>query len=77
VERPKEGFVLPVFDWMFSQMKNYNTSLLSSKRLRKHGLFKQDRIDKLLLNYHSGHKADAGKIWNLMMFQAWWEQYFG
>ncbi len=75
--RPKEGFVLPVFDWMAEQLKNYSFEVLSEKRLKRHGLLDNDTVSRILYSYHSGNRNNAGKIWNLMMFQIWWERYFG
>lgn len=76
-KRPKEGFVLPIFDWMAGKLKSYSMDVLSDKRLSKHGLLDKERIKDILERYYSGDKNNAAKIWNLMMFQVWWERYFG
>lgn len=75
--RPKEGFVLPVFDWMMGNLKAYSLELLSADHLSRHHLFNQEAIKKMLDRYYAGEKQLAGRVWNVMMFQAWWEQYFG
>jgi asparagine synthase (glutamine-hydrolysing) len=77
IKRPKEGFVLPVFDWMVEDLKDYSSNVLSECRLKKHNLLNPDAVKSLLHNYYSGNKKDVGKIWNLMMFQLWWEKFFG
>ncbi len=76
-KRPKEGFVLPIFDWMVEKLKDYSTDVLSEERLRKHNLLNIDAAKNILRTYYSGDKALAVKVWNLMMFQVWWEKYFG
>lgn len=75
-KRPKEGFVLPVFDWMVERLKSYSNDVLSEKRLEKHGLLNTSEVRNILQSYHSGDKTQAGRVWNLMMFQIWWEKYF-
>lgn len=75
--RPKEGFVLPVFDWMAGQLKNYTINTLSKKNLKKHGLLNVNAVQDIMQDYYSGNNRNAGKVWNLMMFQVWWERYFG
>lgn len=75
-KRPKEGFVLPVFDWMVENLKDYSMDMLSRKRLEKHGLFSTDAVEDILKGYYSGISNNAAKVWNLMMFQVWWEKYF-
>jgi asparagine synthase (glutamine-hydrolysing) len=75
--RPKEGFVLPIFDWMVEKLKDYSVGVLSEKRVRKHNLLNPSKVKDILQNYYSGNRENAGKVWNLMMFQVWWERYFG
>jgi asparagine synthase (glutamine-hydrolysing) len=75
--RPKEGFVLPIFDWMVEKLKDYSVDVLSERRLKKHQLLNTKVVKNILDDYYSGNKSVAGKVWNLMMFQVWWERYFG
>jgi len=75
--RPKEGFVLPIFDWMVDRLKDYSRDMLSPARIGRHGLLNRDATKKLIDGYYAGNKSLAAKIWNLMMFQVWWEAYFG
>jgi asparagine synthase (glutamine-hydrolysing) len=77
-KRPKEGFVLPIYDWLQSkQLKGACESLLSKSSLDKHGLLNVEEVNRITVEFFSGKKALAGKVWNLMMFQVWWERYFG
>lgn len=76
-KRPKEGFVLPIFDWMAEELKDYCTETLSVSRLKKHNLLQADSVNQIVQGYYSGDKSKVGRVWNLMMFQVWWEEYFG
>jgi asparagine synthase (glutamine-hydrolysing) len=76
-ERPKEGFVLPVFDWMVDKLKPYSLDTLSEDRLKGHDFFDRHYVKYILDDYYAGKKSNAVKVWNLMMFQLWWERYFG
>ncbi len=76
-KRPKEGFVLPIFDWMIEKLRNYSMDVLSENRLRKHNLLNISTVKDIVRSYYSGNRNDAAKVWNLMMFQLWWEKYFG
>lgn len=75
--RPKEGFVLPIFDWMVDQMKDYCCDVLSRKRLERADLLRPEVVLSLQEAYYGGQRSFAGKIWNLVMLQIWWETYFG
>jgi asparagine synthase (glutamine-hydrolysing) len=77
VERPKEGFVLPIFDWMVDKLRDYSFDILSNKRVNSHHFFNREAVQEILKDYHAGKKSNATKVWNLMMFQVWWEKYFG
>ncbi|MFZ3091847.1 MAG: asparagine synthase (glutamine-hydrolyzing) [Nitrospirota bacterium] len=77
IKRPKEGFVLPVFDWMVEKLKDFCLDVLSEKRLRRHGFLNTDAVKDMLGKYYSGDRGSAARVWNLMMFQIWWERYFG
>lgn len=76
-KRPKEGFVLPIFDWMVKKLKDYSLDVLSEKRLKRHNLLNIDEVKGILQGYYSGEVKNAARVWNLMMFQIWWEKYFG
>ncbi len=76
-QRPKEGFVLPIFVWMVDKLRNYSFDVLSKKRMNSHHFFNEEAVQEILKDYHAGNKGNAAKVWNLMMFQLWWERYFG
>ena len=75
--RPKEGFVLPIFEWMTEKIRDYSVEVLSEKRLNAHRFFDVQVVQGILQEYYAGNKSYAAKVWNLMMFQIWWERYFG
>lgn len=77
IERPKEGFVLPIDEWLVADMRPFVEDLLSPTRLGRHGLVRPERV-RLVLDEHYARKANHGaRIWNLIMFQSWWERYVG
>lgn len=76
-KRPKEGFVLPIFDWMVDKLKDYSLDVLSATRIGRHGFFNEEKVRHLVNDYYSGNRSCAAKVWNLMMFQVWWGEYFG
>ena len=81
VNRPKEGFVLPVNTWLLKDLKPKVEEILSPQKLRHHGLFNENRIKIIIFEFFlnrqmNGAQIGGAKIWNLMMFQLWWEKYF-
>jgi asparagine synthase (glutamine-hydrolysing) len=62
---------------MVEKLRGYTLDILSKEKLRRHGLLNQNVVNSLVQAYHSGERRQAGRVWNLMMFQVWWERYFG
>jgi len=57
-------------------LKDYSTDVLSEARIARHGFFNGDVVRSLTGAYYAGNRSNVVKVWNLMMFQVWWEQYF-
>jgi asparagine synthase (glutamine-hydrolysing) len=77
LERPKEGFVLPKNTWLREGMAITLQSVLSKERLAIHGYFSQNYIDSLIARFFGGDDTLTFKIWTLIIFQIWYENYLG
>jgi asparagine synthase (glutamine-hydrolysing) len=73
--RPKEGFIMPVNEWLIGSLKGYVQATLAPKRLARHGLFRAGAIQQILDAHYSGTVNRGSQIWNLLMLQLWWEEY--
>ena len=73
--RPKEGFIMPVNEWLIGSLKDYVQATLAPKRLATHGLFRAGAIEQMLEAHYSGAANCGNQIWNLLMLQLWWEAY--
>lgn len=76
IERPKEGFVLPIDYWLLNDLREWVKSFLQPNRLVRHGLLRQDKVNALLDAHYAGTANHGPRIWNLVMFQRWWEKYY-
>ena len=76
IYRAKEGFILPADRWILGGLRDYINDVLAPERLRRHGFLDQEYVDRLLQEHSLGHKDHIYKIWTLLMFQTWYEQYF-
>jgi asparagine synthase (glutamine-hydrolysing) len=77
VSRPKEGFVMPVTDWLFNQLEDYVRQTLSPSRLSKHALFDADRVQALVDELYRGQHdyRFVNKVLALVVFQEWHDMY--
>jgi asparagine synthase (glutamine-hydrolysing) len=75
--RPKEGFIMPINEWLVESLKSYVADTLAPERLARHGLFRPEAIRQILQTHYSGAANRGNQIWNLLMLQLWWERYVG
>ncbi|MDD5433084.1 MAG: asparagine synthase (glutamine-hydrolyzing) [Candidatus Pacebacteria bacterium] len=76
VERPKQGFAIPMDKWLKNDLKYLLEKYLSEERLREQGIFDEMYIKESLSKYLSGKSDSAYKFWFLLVFQMWYEKYF-
>jgi asparagine synthase (glutamine-hydrolysing) len=77
VFRKKEGFVMPVADWLLAELRDYVHQTLSAERLGKHGFFDARRVQDLVDGFYRGGPSHtyANKVLALIVFQEWYELY--
>jgi asparagine synthase (glutamine-hydrolysing) len=71
VYRPKEGFSIPIKNWLKSRLRSLMEELLNLKDIRQEGLFNSYSIEKLKQEHLSGAANHSHILWSLMVFQAW------
>ena len=73
VDRPKEGFVLPINDWQRNVLREVIEQTLSPDRLAVHGFFQSKEVSRLVGCYYAGQTDLQYKVWALFSFQMWYE----
>ena len=78
IDRPKEGFLMPVTQWFQNDLEGYVRTTLSPAALDRHGLFRHEAVSALVDRlYHSGSDYhDVNRVMSLVMFQEWHSLYF-
>lgn len=75
--RDKQGFSIPIKNWIRCELKSMMTDLLEPSRIRNQGLFDPDTIQKLMDAHLKGEENHSHRLWALMMFQQWHDLYAG
>lgn len=75
IDRPKEGFVLPVNQWLQGWLFDYAKAALAPSELAHHGLFNAAEVGSLLDRFQGGQANLANKILSLLAFQIWYDIY--
>jgi asparagine synthase (glutamine-hydrolysing) len=76
VYRPKEGFSIPIKNWLKSLLRPLMEELLNFKDIRQEGLFNPNSIEKLKQEHLLGAANHSHVLWSLMVFQAWRRRWF-
>lgn len=78
VDRKKEGFLMPVTEWLSGDLESYVRDTLSEERLNRHGIFNSLSVRKLIEDLYSGNNnyRQVNKVFALLVFQEWYDLYF-
>jgi asparagine synthase (glutamine-hydrolysing) len=73
IERPKQGFGIPLAEWLRGPLRDWAESLLDEARLRREGYLNPNLI-RLRWQEHISEKRNwEYSLWSILMFQAWLE----
>ncbi|WP_343564158.1 asparagine synthase (glutamine-hydrolyzing) [Kiloniella sp. b19] len=74
VERPKQGFAIPINQWLRNDLRDWANSLLTETDW--HGAFgmNSNRIHQIWKKQLSGHTDAGDKLWTLLMLAEWQKQ---
>ena len=71
VYRPKEGFSIPIKNWLVNEFRPLMEELLDYNRIKQEGIFNTDTVDKLKKEHISGTANHSHILWSMMVFQDW------
>jgi len=73
LDRKKEGFSIPMKNWLRRELKPLMLELLAPARLRERGLVEPARVARLIERHCSGRANHAHVLFSLMVFERWAE----
>ena len=81
VDRPKQGFAIPLGRWLRGELAPLLDEYLDPKRVKEAGIFDPHAVRRALANFREGGPAnerlDVQKVWLLLAFEMWrsrWEK---
>lgn len=72
-DRPKMGFGVPIDQWLRGPLRSWAGDLLGGSMLAKHGLLNAKAVNKKWQEHQSGGRNWQYHLWDILMFQAWYE----
>lgn len=75
VDRPKQGFGVPIGHWLRGPLREWATALLQSSKLTDDNLLDWARIERKWQQHIQGTHNWGKLLWNVLMFLAWKERH--
>lgn len=75
MERPKRPFIAPLLVWFREDLREQLKYYLSESSLGKTGMFDPEPIVRLRDQYLAGSKVNYQKLWQVLMFQLWYDRW--
>ncbi len=73
--RPKEGFSIPMKNWLRGELRPLMGELLTEERTRARGLFRWEAIEHRISEHLAGTRNHAHQLFPLMVFERWAEEF--
>ncbi len=77
LNRRKEGFSIPMKNWLRGELRPLLESLLSRERIEARGLFEWPAVERRMREHLSGRRNHAHQLFPLMVFERWAEEFLG
>jgi asparagine synthase (glutamine-hydrolysing) len=75
LSRKKEGFSIPMKNWLKQELKPLMEDVLSASRIKQNGFFDPSCIEKLKAAHLAGNANNSHQLWSLMVFEIWRDMY--
>lgn len=75
INRKKQGFDMPMKNWLRDDLKFLMLDVLSKERIQKNKYFNYDYVNKIIQLHLKGKRNYAHQIWALITFELWREKY--
>jgi asparagine synthase (glutamine-hydrolysing) len=73
VDRPKQGFSVPLAQWLRGPLRDWAENLLAFDRLKAENYFNPIIVRSIWELHLNGKKDYSLKLWSILMFQSWLE----
>ncbi len=75
LNRPKQGFGVPVQEWINKQLRGRIRDTLTSAHIKQRGYFEPGYVEVLLDEHERGRRDHSMAVWALFMFELWHRQF--
>jgi asparagine synthase (glutamine-hydrolysing) len=76
LNKPKQGFSIPLKDWLRGPLRPLMMELLSVDTIRRRGYFESDCVSRWISEHLAGHANHSHRLWALMVLELWHQNVF-
>ena len=74
IDRPKQGFSIPIDRWLRGALRSWAEDLLSNTKIKQYGILDPSKTSLLWKSHLSGKYNNGEKLWTILMLQSWLEK---
>jgi asparagine synthase (glutamine-hydrolysing) len=74
IDRPKQGFGIPIDSWFRGELEPMARDLLLSKTARERDLFRPEAVESLISEHTSGRDRHGFRLWTLLCLELWFRE---
>ncbi len=71
LDRPKQGFSIPLSDWLRGDLRGWAREILLDRETLDRGYFDRDAVTGILDRHAAGTDGEAKRIWALLTLELW------
>ena len=71
LDRPKQGFSVPIADWLRGDLREYAAEVLLDPVALDRGYFNADAVRRTLDRHANGMEDGSARVWALLMLELW------
>src|SRR5262249_19110755 len=75
LNRPKQGFGIPLEQWINQQLRDQIRQVLREPRTRERGYVNYNYVDLILDEHHKGRRDHSFPLWSLLILELCHRQY--
>ncbi|MDJ1503375.1 asparagine synthase (glutamine-hydrolyzing) [Xanthocytophaga agilis] len=72
--RPKQGFSIPLYDWLLTDLRYLIDTYLSDEVIERHGYVNKEIVSTMKKEFFAGKKYVYNRLWTLIILHRWLEK---